>query len=45
MNCRDLISEYFDWVRQKPGVSEGYHAVGAKMAILKIRQNNPRTYP
>jgi len=40
-----FVSEYFEWVHKNPGLSEGAHTVGVKMAAIKIRQNEPQQYP
>lgn len=44
-NCPALITDHLDWIRQKPGQSRGSHAVGVKMAAVKIRERGPQTYP
>ncbi len=45
VDCPTVIGEYLGWAGSGQGFEEGSHAVGAKMAALKIREMNPETYP
>lgn len=43
--CGPFASGYIAWIQQKPGQVDGSHAVGVKMATVKIKDRNPDTYP
>jgi len=45
IDCTELFSKYVDWVNENPGTDEGSHAVGVKMADIKIRETDPQQYP
>ena len=44
-DCRTLVSDRINWIKAKPGQAEGSHAVGVKMAEVKMRETNPDKYP
>jgi|SRR6266850_205719 len=44
-DCRSVLSSYFQWLAEKQGQTEGSHAIGIKMAVVKIRETDPNTYP
>jgi hypothetical protein len=43
--CPGFIKAFTDWIKQKPGLNEGSHAVGAKMSGVTIKDKNPDRYP
>ena len=43
-DCRTMIRGYIDWMAGAR-LRDGDHAVGAKLATVKIRQRDPDTYP
>ncbi len=44
-DCRGMVADYFNWINQNRGTHDGAHAVGVKMAAVKIRERNPERYP
>jgi len=43
--CGPFIRDHLTWMAQKPGQDDGSHAVGVKMATVKIKERNPDAYP
>jgi hypothetical protein len=44
-DCRTLVLDRINWIKAKPGQGEGSHAVGVKIAEVKMRETNPDKYP
>jgi hypothetical protein len=44
-DCSSVLPSYFQWSAEKQGQTEGSHAIGVKMGVVKIRETDPMTYP